>query len=582
MNFYISYVMYDKNICFLTINITFFNSLFYFQIKLSSCLKEDELAIPFSPPRRLSRSSIDLRDLDQQHDIEKVTHTESAPTIGYYFEKYLKPSDYDVMPKKHGNFFPSFLDKTNMIKSPFEYLTTSLNGVKKEFNIIKKESPEDKAKKGDVSRRDMIKGWKANSVDDSYSYLKLPLGALSESDFFSIKNSIESNGNFKIKKNVLNNAFSDSGVIVCKNKSNKLEKKRKFFSRHGKNKEYMSLEREIDDLDEKSKNKEINPSDNLLIHDTPDILLDVVNMDSVWIQSKTSMENIKYNNRILSEELINLNITDSGLNKINTLKAQSLDSNKLDNNSKCFTSHSDYSTEINDETCSHKVLSKSSDAVLESKSKPTFILNENIYSNIIIDSCSDKLDSDIEVNIDNEQSKHQITPATQYLLSPPYTPCVNYNIKRFQQKELNSLASTNNTHMFSDASTISLDIITSPRISAKPPQILSDTDDQCTDTNTILATNNEDNNSMLIDEKLVPSNNIETRGKCEASDNYRENTLNVSNSENNENVTKRVRHPSSVTYDINVINFSQDSGTGNYGAIAGRGRPSTSSGSKSL
>ncbi|XP_030371505.1 octopamine receptor beta-3R-like isoform X2 [Scaptodrosophila lebanonensis] len=40
----------------------------------------DELRVPSPPPRRLSRSSIDLRDLEQDR-YEKVTHTDSAPSM---------------------------------------------------------------------------------------------------------------------------------------------------------------------------------------------------------------------------------------------------------------------------------------------------------------------------------------------------------------------------------------------------------------------------------------------------------------------------------------------------------------------
>lgn len=511
-----------------------------------------------------------MRDLDLQYDIEKVTHTESAPTIGFYFEKYLKGSENDGVSKKHGNFFQPFLGKTNMIKSPFEYLSTSLNGVKKDFHGLKKENVEDKNRKTEVSRKDMIKGWKANSVDETYSYFKLPLGALSESDFFSIKNSIENNGNFKIKpsKNVLNNAFSDSGVIVCKNKSNKLDKKRKFFGRHGKNKEYMSLEREVDYLDEAYRQ---NSTEIAVTSETPDILMGVINADLISLNTlKDDTNNIS---RILIDELINLDKTEFSLHNTNSLKAQSLDSNKLENSNKCLTSQSIYSSDINDGYSAQKTLSKSSDAVLESK--PSFILNENVYNNIIIDSCSDKLDSDTEENFNTNESNNQMNNNTShYLLSPPYTPCVNYNIQRFQQKELNSLASTNNTHMFSDASTISLDIITSPRMLAKS-QNNAKCEDNMMDGATQIANIGDINPALYSDDKRADR-------KFEDNDNSNENTLNVLNCENNDNITKRARHPSSVTYDINVINFTQDSGgiSGNYGTISGRGRPSSSSGSK--
>ncbi|XP_055381524.1 probable serine/threonine-protein kinase DDB_G0282963 isoform X3 [Condylostylus longicornis] len=56
-------------------------------------LMDCELRVPSPPQRRLSRSSIDLRDLEQEQlrNHEKVTHTDSAPSmIALQFDKYLK------------------------------------------------------------------------------------------------------------------------------------------------------------------------------------------------------------------------------------------------------------------------------------------------------------------------------------------------------------------------------------------------------------------------------------------------------------------------------------------------------------
>lgn len=50
--------------------------------------------MPSPPPRRLSRSSIDLRDLELQH--EKLSHTDSAPDI-VGLDKYLKSSDSEPL-----------------------------------------------------------------------------------------------------------------------------------------------------------------------------------------------------------------------------------------------------------------------------------------------------------------------------------------------------------------------------------------------------------------------------------------------------------------------------------------------------
>lgn len=61
---------------------------------IEQALKEDELdelRLPSPPPRRLSRSSIDLRDLETQHEKEKIiSQSDSVSSINQLrFETYL-------------------------------------------------------------------------------------------------------------------------------------------------------------------------------------------------------------------------------------------------------------------------------------------------------------------------------------------------------------------------------------------------------------------------------------------------------------------------------------------------------------
>ncbi|KAL5283024.1 hypothetical protein ACFFRR_005781 [Megaselia abdita] len=60
----------------------------------------DELRIPSPPQRRLSRSSIDLRDLDQER-FEKFTHTDSAPSLQYDKHSNFPANDNNVIVDKH-------------------------------------------------------------------------------------------------------------------------------------------------------------------------------------------------------------------------------------------------------------------------------------------------------------------------------------------------------------------------------------------------------------------------------------------------------------------------------------------------
>jgi hypothetical protein len=63
---------------------------------LLCCQEYDELKVPSSPPRRLSRSSIDLRDLEAQHEREKIMSqnvSESVSSIYHCFDSQIRYSE---------------------------------------------------------------------------------------------------------------------------------------------------------------------------------------------------------------------------------------------------------------------------------------------------------------------------------------------------------------------------------------------------------------------------------------------------------------------------------------------------------
>jgi hypothetical protein len=63
---------------------------------LLCCQEYDELKVPSSPPRRLSRSSIDLRDLEAQHEREKIMSqnvSESVSSIYHCFDSHIRYSE---------------------------------------------------------------------------------------------------------------------------------------------------------------------------------------------------------------------------------------------------------------------------------------------------------------------------------------------------------------------------------------------------------------------------------------------------------------------------------------------------------
>lgn len=178
--------------------------------------KDDELRVPSPiPPRRLSRSSIDLRDLELQH--EKMSHTDSAPSI-VGIDKYLKSSDSEPLRiksqqqqhQKLNNFLQPFFSKTNLIRQPFEYLHSSLNGKSRKNT----QSVTDDASKASFDNIDDVS---FKDSKDDFKYTKVPFGALSDSDFLALKHKPDTN---------VSSTLSDSEFLIsCSpNGGNKVKK----------------------------------------------------------------------------------------------------------------------------------------------------------------------------------------------------------------------------------------------------------------------------------------------------------------------------------------------------------------------
>ncbi|XP_055712704.1 octopamine receptor beta-3R-like isoform X2 [Phlebotomus papatasi] len=178
--------------------------------------KDDELRVPSPiPPRRLSRSSIDLRDLELQH--EKMSHTDSAPSI-VGIDKYLKSSDSEPLRiksqqqqhQKLNNFLQPFFSKTNLIRQPFEYLHSSLNGKSRKNTP----SVTDDASKASFDNIDDVS---FKDSKDDFKYTKVPFGALSDSDFLALKHKPDTN---------VSSTLSDSEFLIsCSpNGGNKVKK----------------------------------------------------------------------------------------------------------------------------------------------------------------------------------------------------------------------------------------------------------------------------------------------------------------------------------------------------------------------
>lgn len=590
---------------------------------METSAKEDELRVPSPPPRRLSRSSIDLRDLEQQY--EKVSHTDSAPSIiGYYFEKYLRNSDSEPLRikstpnHKQSNFFQPFFGKPNMMKQPFEYLSASLNGgvadKKRKIDHIRVFCPGDDSE--DDNRNGKIKDlnyWKKISVEDNnYEYMKLQLGALSDSDFLALKNNSDKFrdefNKIKRKNNVIY-ALSDSDFFISgsdkskKHINNKNDVIKSILGFSKKKFEYSNLNNQqkrtriLSDGGDNKRSKSYNTNINLdspnlrkrsrmhsegnetvsITKNTPDILIGLFDVN----QSKSSSNNGSiidetFQLKPSSDELINLNddLRDDKILTCNNF------SSLLD---KTNHSLSDFSVIENNRSLDQQQqssgdfqipkISKSSDAVL-------LVDLDCNTTDVNFETVEEKI-----TNLDNSflLSSPNSTPNQSSLNLNQLNHNSNFLSPLNQHMELFTLTpgGLNNHQMFiSDASTISLDIVVSPNNKIhhqqKPSENLLDKtseeilpppqqqQQQQTSKQNLLNTNqtiemNEENDVLTFDDK---------------------NKLKSPSALKKDEISGRKRQPSVVTYDVNVINFSQESnggGGGNYGAM---GRRSTSSASE--
>lgn len=192
----------------------------------------DILRVPSPPPRRLSRSSIDLRDLEQQqlpqHD--RVSHTDSAPSV------IALENSFKVNKSKTDNFLQPQPVKSNFLHKPFEC-----------FSRVRK-PPVTLTDDGALTfENDNLE--LARFIEDNYQYfrkqnsnLELPASdggrtlaqlqqACSDSDFLTLKNNVDSGDasdagdkKSKSKKHKMS-AISDSDFMVSVGRQPSLARK---------------------------------------------------------------------------------------------------------------------------------------------------------------------------------------------------------------------------------------------------------------------------------------------------------------------------------------------------------------------
>lgn len=157
----------------------------------------DILRVPSPPQRRLSRSSIDLRDLEQQqlqpHD--RVTHTDSAPSMMALENFYLKDG--------HKNK-SEIVSKANFLNKPLDCFHTQLNN--KPTNAIDTLTIES-------DNEDL-----ARFIEDNYQYFKKQNGGTDLTTSTSPANaSIPNKQCEQTNRNLQLQACSDPDFLTLKN-----------------------------------------------------------------------------------------------------------------------------------------------------------------------------------------------------------------------------------------------------------------------------------------------------------------------------------------------------------------------------
>ncbi|XP_055903787.1 octopamine receptor beta-3R isoform X2 [Eupeodes corollae] len=651
----------------------------------------DELRVPSPPQRRLSRSSIDLRDLEQER-FEKVTHTDSAPSmIALHYQQlqlqhqkqqqqefqdqtqtnwtqFLQPNSSNLAPSSANHSESSFNRNDSNIYDSSKGITIEkekglhLLGVqsKDEINefyasiknlrkyqqsVVPIEEDNQQLKRFIEDNFFYFKQQIDKSSDSSRtkSAMKPPIkcSALSESDFIKMKSGqIASLSPGDVQQMTQKQrklfAVSDSEFIFSfngkpmKKISLKSEKGvlKNLLSKTKRTSDYLSLEKKGDKSEEeiscsrssffkKSRNRKLshsyngvgkavghrqrNPSDTddsdgviylprMLSegHEveggskpatttTPDILLD---LHILGCENRTEQVAQNQNSQNSVEELINFssettpqrNMYCSSSSFTNretsplmsplhpgtpppSLTASIIDSDNLFLDTETPPTTCDKNNQISD--------SDDLEEIFRSMGSPLSDQGE-IYSSSFMLS-SDNIRQRLSTLSDQ-------LPPNRFVISPPTTPNSVKNIPELIEQPLspqnvyflsplNTGFSSNVNQVISDSSTISLDVVTTlpaqQHISTKPEIILDST----------LSPTSVKSADISVDDKDFTS---PLRGEDESRKHgfYLDGIQNV-----------RKRQASVVTYDVNVINFTQDSSDSRSYIPMGRVSTSSASGS---
>jgi hypothetical protein len=506
------------------------------------CQEFDELKVPSSPPRRLSRSSIDLRDLEAQHEREKIMSqnvSESVSSIYHCFDNSIRYSGSEPINAHIKALENQFSSKAGEVRdggddkktsrdesqkssvNNFSFMNNLEHSITKEndMNLISSASiikdnqvNANGCSINNTNKKSFKKKMLASSDSDFFSLLRYNSEKLRRMNCFSIGTNNGSNGNKP--KNMIY-ALSDSDFLIGvsdKNKTLHLNNERKMQAIVNKSDIFNYLNKSFDHKNllennfaqHNQNNKKLSDVDGKKQFDN----LDFFNMDKL----KKVFEESKFD----SEKPIN---GDEKSQKKETVSLPPI------------------------------VNSTSSDMKLKlnnSRSIDTVLLNIKNNTDKL---CTFKLLYDFSPKAINQQeslTKNLLKDATQH----PQNINNNNNNNNTNVDTSNVNANTcNNGNNANSFVTESISIL-------KPVNL-----------NEAVSTNNGQQN--LQDISTDSNNGLKY---CD--------TMNPATFFDERNITKRKRTASNVTYNVNVIDFQAEDEIDAYHSGGGYGKRSNSSTSK--
>lgn len=573
-----------------------------------SC-KDAELRVPSPPPRRLSRSSIDLRDLEYHN--EKLTLTESSTSIfPLKLENYLRYSGSEPLHNENhskqcsarelniktsapkANFFQPLWEKAHLIRQHYgsdKKSKESIGASKDNQNKLSYNNLNNNQSMGVTSSGNKT-NTKHTSTDSFINNLrngKRKHMAASESDFLRMRNTTFSAGGNSSSGSSGNNDYQK----LNRNNHSNVSKHRSKQAKHN----LIYALSDSDFLSWNFRSNEYSKMTNLnqaggkkLIGESNEAIFDRADLVKVILgkcQGPSDYLNLAKSRTPSFDAKLDKSDNSSGLKDCYDKKYNYIDDD----------------TEIKIDDLIKESITHNIDSIIDAALVSSCTDFGTILSPVTIKNDEDKIlntsKSSEAVLMNNERLLELGDDNCEmFLISPPSTPCtpkINnqdqvllYNIG--QGSDIKSLTPTKSTLVASDASTVSLDLVASPNYLLRP-KCTSKYPTTGTHSNIVKETPNSDIFKMEDNNELNQSCPDKVTG-LQITDVIQTNVKAINREEHNvdENCSEQVgslaskkRQSSTVTYNVNVINFGEDDESISKGPMRGsHGARSNSSTSK--